>query len=454
MLCSTIIVLAAAATLTAQTEKRVIDRVIATVGSEIVLYSEVQEQVAYAKQQNPALPADFACTALQGIIVEKMLVNQAKLDSVDVKDEEVETQLNARVDRLLLYFNQDQKALEEYYGQSIDQIKNTLRGDMRSQLLATRMQDQITAKATITPAEVKQFFNKIPLDSLPFFNAEVEIREIVYKPKVNDAELQKAKSTVEDIRRRIVENGESFADLAKKYSDDPGSGAVGGDLGWQKRGTFVSEFEAMVYKLDPERISPVVETEFGFHVIQLIERRGNLVHCRHILIKPEITDNDLELAENLLDSVRQLILTGRLTFGEAVKKFGDPNHPSYNNDGRVANPRSGNSFFEVADLDTDVFFAIDNIQPGGVTEAIPLRAPSGDRYYRLVELVSRSKPHKASLKEDYGKIQQAALDQKKAEFTEKWVIEKLQSTYLSIEAPYQNCASLQEMIQSSAAQKP
>ncbi len=448
------VLILAVSELSAQSEKQVIDRVIATVGGEIILYSEIQEQVAYAKQQNPDLPESYECMALQSALVERMLVNQAKLDSVLVSDEEVETQLNARIDRLLVYFNQDQKALEEYYGQSIDQIKNSLRNDMRNQLLATRMQDQITAKATITPSEVKTFFNNIPSDSLPYFNAEVEIREILYKPRISEAERKKAKEKAEELRKRIVENGESFADLARKYSDDPGSGQAGGDLGWQKRGTFVSEFEAAVYNLEKSQISQLVETEFGYHVIQLIERRGNLVHCRHILIKPEVTDADLEAAEQLLDSVRQLILTNRMTFTEAVKKFGDENTASYNNDGRVSNPRTGNSFFEIADLDTDVFFAIDGIEVGQVTEPIPLRAPTGERYYRLVELGSRSKPHKANLQEDYNKIQQAALEQKKAEYTEKWVIEKLQNTFLTVGDQYRNCESLQLLIKDNTAIRP
>jgi len=440
--------------LNAQDTKYVIDRVIATIGGEIILYSEIQEQVAYAKQQQPNLPDDFECIALQSILIEKMLVNQAKLDSVAVADVEVETQLNARIDRLLLYFNQDQKALEEYYGQTIEQIKSTLRNDMRNKLLSERMQGKITEKATITPSEVKAFFNKIPKDSLPYFNSEVEIREVVHKPTINEEEETQARMKAEDLRKRIVEKGESFADLAKKYSADPGSGSNGGDLGWQKRGTFVAEFEATAYNLEKEQISPVIRTEFGYHIIQLIERRGNLIHCRHILIRPEITDADLVSAEQLLDSVRQLIVAGKMTFSEAVKRYGDPNHPSFNNDGRVANPRSGTTFFEVSDLDTDVYFAIEELKPGQVSEPLPLRAPTGEVYYRLVELVSRTAPHRASLKSDYGKIQQAALEEKKSTFTETWVDEKLRNTYLSIDERYIQCTILQEMLQLSAAQKP
>lgn len=434
------------ASLSAQNEKAVIEQVVATVGGEIILLSEVHEQFAYVKQQQRNLPEEYKCVVLQNLIIQKLLVNQAKIDSVEVKDEEVENQLNARVDRLMLYFNQDEKAIEDFYGQSIEQIKEQLRGDMRSQLLAERMQGQITGKATITPSEVKRFFNEIPVDSLPYFNAEVEIRELVYKPKVSAGEREKARVRAEELRKRIVEEGEDFAEIAKKYSADPGSGANGGDLGFQKRGTFVPEFEAAVYKLEPNQVSQVVETEFGFHIIQSLERRGNLVHARHILVKPEITDADLEAAKAKLDSVQQSIKNGEMTFSEAVKRFGDKNQASYNNDGRVPNPRTGNTFFEVADLETDVFFAIDGLAVGDVTEPFPFRAPDGSSLYKIVLLQSRSKPHKADLRQDYGKIQAAALEHKKSEFTEKWVLEKLRSTYLSVGNLFGSCPNLQALL--------
>lgn len=440
--------------LSAQNDKAVIDKVVATVGGEIILLSEVQDQLSYARQQQSDIPDDYACIILQNLLVQKLLVNQAKLDSVEVRDEEVENQLDARIERLRVYFNQDDQAIEEYYGQTINEIKERTRDDMRSQLLAERMQAEITEKATITPSEVKAFFDAIPTDSLPYFNSEVEVREIVYKPKVNAEEKAKARARAEDYRKRITEGGESFAELAKKYSDDPGSGSNGGDLGWQKRGTFVSEFEAAVYKLETDQISQIVETEFGFHIIQLLERRGNLVHARHILVRPEITDADLEKAEAKLDSVRQLILSNNITFSAAVKAFGDEDTPSYNNDGRVANPRTGNTFFEVADLDTNIFFAIDGLNPGDITEPVPFRAPDGTRYYRLVQLQSRSKPHRADLKKDYNKIKAAALEQKKGAFIEHWVLDKLQKTYLSVGEIYHNCPNLQLLLAQTQPKRP
>lgn len=436
----------------AQTDKAVIDRVVATVGGEIILLSEVQEQYSFAKKDQPELPLEYQCVVLQNLIVQKLLVNQAKLDSVAVTDEEVESQIDARIERLRAYFNQDDKAIEEFYGQSVDQMKSQLGTDMRNQLLAERMQGNITEKASITPSEVQRFFANIPKDSLPYFNAEVEIREIVYKPKVNATEQAKARQRIEDLLKRIGQ-GEDFAELAKKFSDDPGSGAQGGDLGFQKRGTFVPAFEAMAYNLETNQISPIIETEFGFHIIQLLERRGNLIHCRHILIKPEITEADMDLAKAKLDTVRQLLRDNKITFTEAVKKHGDKNQQSFNNDGRVANPRTGTSYFEVADLETSIFFAIDGIKEGDVAEPFRFKSPDGSEQFRLVQLVSRSKPHKADLKLDYGKIQTAALEQKKGDYTEKWVLERLNTTYLSISDMFSNCENLQEMIGISAARR-
>lgn len=437
----------------AQGDRAVIDRVVATVGGEIILLSEVQEQYSFAKKDQPELKEDFQCVILQNLLVQKLLVNQAKLDSVEVKEEEVFAQIDARIERLRAYFNQDDLAIQEFYGQSVDEMKAMLSMDMRNQMLSERMQGVITEKATITPAEVQRFFNDIPSDSLPYFNAEVEIRELVYKPKVSPEEHDKARARLEDIRKQIAEQGADFADLAKKYSDDPGSGAQGGDLGFQKRGTFVPEFEAMAYKLETNQLSPIIETDFGFHIIQLLERRGNLIHCRHILIKPEITEADLNSAKSNLDSVRQLIRDGKMTFTNAVKRYGDKNQQSYNNDGRVANPRTGNSFFEVADLETSIFFAIDGLKEGDLAEPFQYKGPDGSDLFRLVQLVSRSRPHKADLKLDYGKIQLAALEQKKSDYTEKWVLEKLNTTYLGISDMFSACPNLQEIIDVSAARR-
>jgi peptidyl-prolyl cis-trans isomerase SurA len=439
----TFMVLLAHVGLVAQ-EKRTIDEVVATVGQEVIFLSEVEEQFAFAREKDPKVPQAFKCEVLQNLIIQKLLVNQAKLDSVEVGEEEIENQLAARVERLLTYFNQDQAALEEYYGMTTDRIKENMRTDMESQLLAERMQGQVLNSVQVTPAEVKEFFKNIPKDSLPYFNSEVELRELVIKPKVNAEEKAKARAKIEDLRKRIMA-GEDFAELAKKYSDDPGSGREGGNLGWMKRGSFVSEFEATLYNLEKDQLSEITETEFGFHLIQLQGRRGNIVQSRHILIKPEITTADLTQTQARLDSIANLIRKDSISFSVAVKRFGNDDTQSFNNDGRMTNPQSGNTFFELADLDYEIYAAIEGIAVNEISKAIESKDPAGQKYYRILALTSRSKPHKADIKTDYNRIQTAALEQKKAGFTEKWMKERLKSTYLDVAKRFSECESVQQM---------
>ncbi|MEM1120236.1 MAG: peptidylprolyl isomerase [Bacteroidota bacterium] len=276
-------------------QKMIIDKVIAKVGSELVLLSELEEQFAYASSQQGGIPPEARCQILEQLLAQKLLQNQAKLDSVVVADEEVESQMNARFDRILQMMGGDIEQFESFYGQSIPKAKETMRDELKNQLLTDRMRSQILNSITVTPSEVKDFFARIPQDSLPYFNSEVEIREIVMKPKINVDEDRKAREQLEEIRLRIIEGGEDFGDLAKTYSDDPGSARLGGELGMTQRGSFVPEFEAAAYNLKPKEFSKVIKSEFGYHFIQLIERRGNAVNTRHILIKPEITEADLDL---------------------------------------------------------------------------------------------------------------------------------------------------------------
>ncbi len=423
-------------------QRSVIDKVVAKVGGELVLLSEVEEQFALMLAQTPNLPPDVRCDIVDGILVSKLLLNQAKLDSVEVDDEEVETQLNARIERILSYMNNDVSQFEAYYGQTVNEVKEQFREDLKSQLLVERMRGQIMKDVTVTPSEVKAFFNNIPKDSLPYFNSEVEIREIVYKPKVNAEERQKAIDKLITLRQRIVEGGEDFAALAQKFSDDGGSARIGGDLGWTKRGKFVPEFEAAAYNLEKEEISQIVESEFGFHLIQLLERRGNSIHVRHILIKPEITDSDLELARNHLDSVRTLIVNDSISFSLAVKRFSDENTQSYTNDGRIINPVTGNTFFEIGDLDPDIYFTIDTMKVGNISAPFEFNDPRGETYFRIIMLQSRTAPHRASLELDYFKIQQAAIESKKNEFINRWVKDKIESTFVNIDPMYAGCPAL------------
>lgn len=431
-------------------QREVIEKVIAQVGGEIVMLSELEEQYALlAERQGSKLPPEARCIMLDNLLTQKLLVNQAKIDSVLVTDEEVEAQLSARIDQILDYMGGDITQFEEYYGQTVGEVKEAFREDLRNQLLADRMRAQVMQNIKVTPSEVKAFFKKIPRDSLPYFNSEVEVGEIVMKPEINEDERLKAIKKLEILRQRIVEEGADFAEVARTHSDDFASARIGGDLGWTKRGKFVPEFEAEAYKLEEGEISPIVESEFGFHLIQLIGRRGNSIHTRHILVKPEITEADLELTRSKLDSVRQLLIADSLTFSQAVKKFGYDQVQSYNNDGKMINPITGNTFFEIGDLEPDIYFTIDTMKSGGYSKAFSFTDPRGETYFRLIQLQSRSEPHVASLERDYSKIQMATIEEKRATFLSDWIEQKTRSTYIRIEDSYHRCPALDKWIEES-----
>lgn len=432
-------------------QREVIDKVIATVGGELVLLSELEEQHALMKDQSPQMPADARCAIMDGILITKLLLHRAKvIDSIEVTEEEVEAQLDTRIQRILDYMNGDVSQFETYYGQSIGEVKEQFREDLRSQLLVERMRSKILGSIKVTPAEVKAFFAKIPTDSMPYFNSEVEVGEIVYKPKINEEEKQKAIDKLEGIRKSIVEDTLDFGELARKNSDDFGSARAGGDLGWARRGKFVPAFEAAAYKLEKNELSPVIESDFGFHLIQMLERRGNSIHVRHILIRPQITDNDLELAKRHLDSIRLLVVKDSLSFSEAVKKFSDKNVQSYNNDGRMVNSATGNTFFEISDLEPDIFFALDTMKVEGLSAPFEFRMPNDDVAFRVVQLQSRSAPHYANLRQDYSKILQAANEAKKNEFIETWVSDKVSATFVDLETQYlKGCPNLDRWVKKS-----
>jgi len=437
--------------LAAMAQRQVLDKMVATVGGEITLLSEVEEQYSYAKsQRNGAVPPEARCMMVEQILVNKLLLNQAKLDSIEVKEDEVETQLTARIERILSYMNNDLKQFEEYYGQTVNEVREQFREDLRNNLLIERMRTKIMNDVTVTPSEVKDFFRRIPKDSLPYFSSEVEVGEIVYKVPINKEQRRITMSKLEDIRKRIVEGKEDFAVLAQKFSDD-GSARGGGDLGWAKRGKYVTEFEAAAYKLEDNEVSPVTETQFGFHIIQMLGRRGNSIHVRHILIRPEITDDDIETGKRHMDTVRTLLLKDSISFSRGVKKFSDKNVQSFNNDGRMVNAGSGNTFFEVGDLDPDIYFAIDTMKINSISKPIEFRDEGGDYFYRLVKLMSRTTPHKANLAQDYAKIQKAAIESKRNEIVNQWVEERIRKTFIIIDRQYEGCANLAPWMKENTA---
>ena len=298
------------------------DKIIAKVGGEYILYSDWQESISYLKDKKSILSESDNCAVLENMIVQKFFVHKAKVDSLDVKDEDVEQQLNARIEQILGYMNNDFEKFEEVYGQPVSVVKERFREDLRNQMLTEKLQNTILGDVNVTPQEVETFFAAIPKDSVPYFNAEVEISEIVYKPKANPEQMKLAKEKLEKIRERILA-GESFEKLAQQYSEDYGSAKSGGNLGWVKRGNFVPEFEAVAYNLQKDSLSGIVESEYGLHLIQLMGRRGNSILSRHILVKPRMLDEDYTKAKNYLDSIKKVIIKDTMSFEAAVRKYSD-----------------------------------------------------------------------------------------------------------------------------------
>jgi peptidyl-prolyl cis-trans isomerase SurA len=427
-------------------QKEVLDKVIATVGGELILQSDLDEQYNYLKSQRGNLPESARCGIFDNLVLQNLLLNQSKVDSLEVTENEIEQELEGRIDQILRAMNNDVSMFESYYGQSVAQVKDQFRDDIKNKKLVDRMRAKITDGVSITPSDVKAYFMKIPRDSIPYFNSEVELSEIVINPILNAEQKKISLDKLVDIRKRIVEGKEDFAKLAEKYSND-GSAAQGGDLGWAKRGSYVPAFEAAAYKLEDNEISAIVESEFGFHIIQLMERRGNSIHCRHILIKPRITDQDKDLAKSKLDSVKTLITSGKTTFSKAVKEFSDKQAQSYNNDGRMTNPASGNTIYEAADVDPQIYFAIDGLKLLEITKVLEFQTPAGETQYKIVRLNGRTEPHKANLQQDYNKIQQAALEQKKGLYTNKWLLDKVSGTYIHFEpALEKDCPQTQQWV--------
>jgi len=421
--------------------KKLIDKVIAQVGSELILLSDVETEYNYLKSMNQVSGDETKCMILEQIMAQKLLIDQAKLDSIEVSDDQVDGQLTLRMDAILRQMGGDEELFKQYYGKSVAEMKEIYREDIKNKLMAESMQQSLLDNITVTPSEVVEFFKSIPKDSLPYFNSEVELAQIIIAPQINSKEKQRAYETAKDIKARL-DKGEDFGVLAKKYSEDPGSANNNGDLGWVKRGTFVPKFEAAAYGLKKGEISDIIETEFGYHIIQLIERRGNSIHAKHILIKPDITLEDLNKAKAKLDSIRTLIVKDSMKFEVAVKRFSDKKSRSYNNNGRMTNPATQTTFYEMKDLPPDIYFAIEGLKPGDITSVMETTNEAGETRFQIIKVLTKTEPHRASLKEDYSRIQNFAKASKKNEYINNWIAKKIKTTYIKIDDEYRKCPNL------------
>lgn len=417
----------------------VVDEVVAKVDNYIVLKSEVDRMYQdYLTNGNP--PSQQArCEILALITRNKLMLAKAEIDSVVVLDAEVDANTQRRMDIILGQSGKTPDELEEIYGKTLEQIRSELRDQIREQMIVQKMEETITADISVTPAEVKRFFNRFPKDSLPYFSASVQVAQIVREAKVSDAQKKITRNQLLDIRSRILA-GEDFATLARKYSDDPSVLSNGGEMGWVGRGRMVPEYEAMAFKLKPGEISMPFESPFGMHVMQLIERRGNEYKSRHILISPEPSEEDLEKASRFLDSLRTRILNDSITFQKAAKEYSD-DVGTKGNGGFFSDPDGGMSL-TVDELDPGVFFRIDTMKIGAISKPIVYRTPEGKDAVRILYYKSRTPPHQASLKEDYHKIQVAALNEKKNNILEKWFREARKDVFINIDRTYDYCGIL------------
>ncbi|TSA28699.1 MAG: peptidylprolyl isomerase [Bacteroidetes bacterium] len=421
---------------TVAAQDTIIDGIVAVVGGHMIMKSDVEAQYLQFRAQGniTGSPQRIKCQILENLLFQKLLFHQSEVDSLTVTDTQVESEMDRRMRYFIAQAGSPER-LEEYYNKSLLEIKAEMSDVIKEQMLVEQEQNKITENVMVTPAEVKAYFRKIPKDSIPEINAEVEIGIITREPVVGETERMLARERLEGFKERIIK-GDDFATLAILYSEDPGSAKQGGELGMFQRGDMRPQFEAAAFRLKPGEVSDIVETEDGFHLIQMIERRGDFVNVRHILVQPRVSPYELNSAKLFLDSISDLIEAKEITFDQAVNKYSDD--PSKNNGGIMINPVSGNTKFEMDQVDPKVFFVIDKLKVGEISSAVKWEE-RGKTTFRIYYLKSRSTPHYANLEEDYARIHQWTLDKKKSGVVEQWIDKKAAESYIEIMPLYRDC---------------
>ena len=416
--------------------KNVLDRIIVKVDNYFILKSEVENQYQQYITSGQANTPN-RCQILEGLVVNKLMLAKAEIDSVIVDDKRIE-QMEGQYGSA--------KNIVEAYGKSIATLKEDLRSSLKEQLTGRKMQDKITDDVKITPKEVAAFFNEIPRDSLPYLPAEVEISHIIRIAKPNKNQKEELYAKLLDFRRR-VEKGESFEDLAKVHSEDLGSGKRGGDLGFAKRGAMVAPFEAAALRLKPNQMSDVVESEFGFHLIQLLEIRGQEYHARHILLRPDYQKLDLTEPTKFLDSIRVLVQRDSTTFEKAAKEFSEDKTTQDAGGVIMDATNGGNRLAYDGTMDPALFFALDSMKVGTISTPIPFRTDDGRSAVRILFFKAKHPPHFANLKDDYQKLSQITLSRKKNNAIEKWFMKAKDDVFIFIDEEYKDCRILEDVQQ-------
>lgn len=427
--------------LMAQEEAVVVDKVVAVVGNNIVKLSDIENQYLQAKTQGLlSSQGDLKCDVFEELLTQKLFLNQSRIDSVEVSEGEVEMQLARRMD---FFINQigSQERLEEYFNKSMLEIKNDFRDPIREQLLTEKMQREVIGEINVTPSEVKRFYKSLPEDSIPHIDSEIQYRQVVLYPPKNEEAVLDVKERLLELRQRIL-NGESFATMAVLYSEGP-SATQGGELGYMSRGSLDPAYAKAAFSLQKGGISKIVESEFGFHIIQLIDRRDDKVNTRHIIMKPKITTEDIEKAMSKLDSISKLIQNDSISFKMAARYFSQ-DEDTYLNGGIVINQNQqsmnfGSSSFHLDDLSPTEFNVIRDLEVDEISRSFQSVDDKQKKVFKVVKLISKTDPHVANLEQDYNLLKNMAKQMKQQELIQNWIAEKLKSTYVSIDESYGNC---------------
>lgn len=419
-----------------------IDKTIGVVGKYIILRSDLERELKGVRAENIVITDSVRCAVYEELLYQKLLLAQAEKDSVTVKDEQVDNELDRRMGYYLQQFGSEEK-FEAFYGKTVSQYKEELREDIHDILVAQQMQSKIAGDVKVSPAEIRTFFNSLPEDSLPNVNTEVEIGQLVKKPEVSEEAKKAAREKLEGYRQRVL-NGESMSVLATLYSEDPGSVAnnKGGLYEGIARGMFVPEFEAVAFRLKPGEVSEIFQSAYGYHFIQLKARRGEVVDARHLLITAKVNAADELLAKQKLDSIYEEIQNGKISFCEAAQKFSDDKETK-NNCGAMVNNQQGSTRFEIDELgqiDQNLVFMLDKMRVGEISKPIIVTTQDGKKNgYRIVYLKNRTEPHKINLKDDYQRLQNMAQADKQRRLIDTWINKKLKNIYVRIDPEFTKC---------------
>lgn len=417
------------------TNKIMIDKVISVVAEQPIYLSEFEDQVSQYKAQKTEITEDLKGIIFEGMLNQKLLLYKAQVDSIVVEESEINGQVESRIN----YFIQQIggiKELEKYFSKPIAEIKEDMKDPLREQLLAQRARYSITDGVSLTPGEIKDYYRSIPQDSLPMVNDQLQIAQVLKYPSPSLVAVEETKTKLSDLKKRILE-GESFSTLAILYSEDPGSSSNGGLYKGIKRGMFVKEFENVMFSLEVGQISDPFKTEYGYHIVKLEARTGEVVDLRHILISPTIDNDQLNEANAVLDSIKTYLDEGSLTFSDAALEHSD-DKATKQNSGLLINPETGTTFFEIEKMERTLASSIQGLKLKEISIPQYVKLPDGKQAYRILYIHSMKDKHKLNLKDDYQRVQQMATTGKQAEKFDAWRNKTIKSIYISIAKEFQS----------------